>query len=427
MPKWGMVDSFVDPERHNVMWQILFRRMVGKLVKTGTLTVHFPDHSVATFGTGALPRVTVRILTEPALRRLVANPDLALGEGYMDGDLVIDGDDLHGLMQVVMINLAPERRLWWHRLADFGRFALRGLAQANDHARSRRNVEEHYDLSGALYDLFLDQDRQYSCAYFRSDQDTLEQAQAQKKAHIAAKLLLRPGMRVLDIGCGWGGLAITLARDYGVHVTGITLSTEQRAVANQRVRAAGLERQIDIRLMDYRQVTGSFDRIVSVGMFEHVGLPNYRAYFGGLARLLAPEGVALIHTIGRIAPPSSTNPFIAKHIFPGGYVPAMSEVLTAIEQEALWVADVECLRLHYAHTLRAWLTRFDANRDRVLKLYDARFVRMWRYYLIASEQCFRYDRQAVFQFQLSRAVDAVPITRDYLYTDTAASALKAAE
>lgn len=398
-----------------MMWQVIFKRMVAKLVKTGTLGVYFPDQSFAQFGNGTLPRITLRLTHTNAVRQLVMNPDLALGEAYMNGDLFIDGDDLHGLLHLLIMNLAPERRVWWHRLAGAARFALRGAAQTNGHTKSRRNVEGHYDLSGELYDLFLDQDRQYSCAYFRSDHDTLDQAQAQKKAHIAAKLLLQPGQRVLDIGCGWGGLAITLAREYGVRVTGVTLSTEQHAVATQRVRAAGLDRLVEIKLTDYRHVTGQFDRIVSVGMFEHVGVPNYRTYFSAVSRLLAPDGVALIHTIGRSSPPGATNPFIAKHIFPGGYIPALSEVVTAVEQDALWVSDVECLRLHYARTLRAWLTRFDANLDKVAQLYDARFIRMWRFYLIASEQSFRFDRQAVFQIQLCKTVDAVPITRDYLY------------
>ena len=401
------------------MWQAVFKHMVGKLVHSGTLVVYFPDQSFERYGDGTLPRITLRLISASALRQLVINPDLGLGEAYMNGDLVIDDDDLHGLLRLLIINLAPSRRIWWHRLAEAARFALRGAAQTNGHTKSRRNVEEHYDLSGELYDLFLDQDRQYSCAYFRTDHDTLEQAQIQKKAHIAAKLLLQPGMNVLDIGCGWGGLAITLARDYGVQVTGVTLSTEQHAVATRRVRAAGLERLVDIKLTDYRHVIGQFDRIVSVGMFEHVGVPNYRTYFGAISRLLSPDGVALIHTIGRSSPPGATNPFILKHIFPGGYVPAMSEVLTAVEQDNLWVTDVECLRLHYARTLRAWLTRFDANLDKVAQLYDARFIRMWRFYLIASEQCFRFDRQAVFQFQLSKSVDAVPITRDYLYAPPA--------
>ena len=408
------------------MWQSIFKRMADKLVQTGTLFVYFPDESFTRFGDGTSPHITLRMINVAALRQLVINPDLALGEAYMNGDLLIDDNDLHGLLQLLIMNLAPERRLWWHRLAEVVRFALRGAAQTNGHTKSRRNVEEHYDLSGELYDLFLDQDRQYSCAYFRTDHDTLEQAQAQKKAHIAAKLLLQPGMRVLDIGCGWGGLAMTLARDYGVRVTGVTLSSEQHAVATQRVHAAGLDRLVDIKLTDYRHVTGQFDRIVSVGMFEHVGVPNYRTYFGAVSRLLTPDGIALIHTIGRTSPPGTTNPFITKHIFPGGYVPAMSEVLTAVEQDNLWVTDVECLRLHYARTLRAWLTRFDANLDKVAQLYNARFIRMWRFYLIASEQCFRFDRQAVFQFQLSKSVDAVPITRDYLYAPAEVSRVLAA-
>ena len=401
------------------MWQAVFKHMVSRLVQTGTLRVYFPDQSYAGFGDGTWPQITLRVINVTALRDLVMNPDLAWGESYMNGDLLIDDDDLHGLLHLLIINLAPDRRVWWHRLAEAARFALRGAAQTNGHVKSRRNVEGHYDLSGALYDLFLDQDRQYSCAYFRTDHDTLDQAQAQKKAHIAAKLVLQPGLRVLDIGCGWGGLAMTLAREYGVQVTGITLSNEQHAVATQRVHAAGLDRLVDIKLTDYRDLTGQFDRIVSVGMFEHVGVPNYRTYFNTVSALLAPDGVALIHTIGRSSSPGATNPFIAKHIFPGGYVPALSEVLTAVEEGPLWVTDVECLRLHYARTLHAWLTRFDANRDKVARLYDARFIRMWRFYLIASEQCFRFDRQAVFQIQLSKTVDTVPITRDYLYAPAA--------
>jgi len=404
------------------MWEKVFRSMMEKLVRTGTIVVYFPDHSAASFGDGTLPRVVVRIVDPGFVARVVRNPDLAFGEGYMEGGFLVDDDDLHGLLQIVLQNLRQGHRLWWHRVVAWWRMARRRLDQGNSHDRSRHNVRSHYDLSDALYDLFLDKDRQYSCAYFLADTDTLEQAQERKKAHIAAKLLLRPGLRVLDIGCGWGGMAITLARDYGVHVTGVTLSHEQHAVATERVRAAGLESRVDIRLMDYRMVTGQFDRIVSVGMFEHVGLPNYRTYFSTVRDLLTPGGTALIHTIGRSSPPGATNPFITRHIFPGGYVPAMSEVLTAIEHEDLWVTDVECLRLHYAKTLRHWLTRFDANIHQVVKLYDERFVRMWRFYLIASEQGFRHDRRAVFQFQLSRSVEAVPITRDYIYRRMSAPA-----
>ncbi len=406
------------------MWNYLFKQILAKLVKTGTLILYFPDHSAARFGNSEAPRVTVRIVDPALIARLVRNPDLAFGEGYMEGGLTVDGDDLQGLMQIVLQNLEPNRRVWWHDLARRFRMIRRHHEQANGHRKSRRNVERHYDLSGSLFDLFLDKERYYSCAYFRSETDTLEQAQVQKVAHIAAKLLLRPGMRVLDIGCGWGGLAIRLARDHGAHVTGVTLSQEQYAFATERVRAMGLQSNVDIQLKDYRAVSGSFDRIVSVGMFEHVGVPNYRAFFGTVRDLLLPDGVAVIHTIGRAEPPGATNPFIARHIFPGGYVPAASEVLTAIEQETLWATDVECLRLHYAKTLQVWLERFEANVEKVAMLYDERFIRMWRFYLVASEQSFRFQRQAVYQFQLARSINAVPITRDYLYSETVAHKAK---
>jgi cyclopropane-fatty-acyl-phospholipid synthase len=277
-------------------------------------------------------------------------------------------------------------------------------------------VQHHYDLSGELYDLFLDTDRQYSCAYFADPSMTLEQAQAAKKHHIAGKLLLRPGMRVLDIGCGWGGMALTLAQDYGVDVVGVTLSTEQHKVATERAKAAGLSEQVSFRLMDYRDVEGQFDRIVSVGMFEHVGAPHYRAYFKSVQELLAPDGVALIHTIGRSQPPGTTSPWITKYIFPGGYAPALSETAAAYEASGLVAADIEVWRLHYAETLRHWYMRFMDNIDKARALYDERFCRMWRYYLVASELTFRLSNQVVFQMQLTPKQDAVPLTRDYLYS-----------
>jgi cyclopropane-fatty-acyl-phospholipid synthase len=301
---------------------------------------------------------------------------------------------------------------------------MRAIDQHNPMTIARKNVAHHYDLSGALYDLFLDSDKQYSCAYFRHPDDTLEQAQAQKKAHIAGKLLLEPGMRVLDIGCGWGGMALTLARDYGANVLGVTLSEEQHKVATARAAAEGLQDKVEFRLTDYRKVQDRFDRIVSVGMFEHVGVPHYGEYFTQVHDKLTEDGVALIHTIGRAFPPGYTNPWIAKYIFPGGYVPAMSEVMKAVEQKDLWVTDVEVWRLHYAETLRHWHARFMANRDKVARLYDERFCRMWRYYLIAAEMTFRYNRQCVFQFQISRRQDAVPLTREYLYADLQGEELK---
>jgi cyclopropane-fatty-acyl-phospholipid synthase len=289
------------------------------------------------------------------------------------------------------------------------------LRQINGLGASKKNVAAHYDLTPALYDLFLDADRQYSCAYFRDARNSLEQAQADKKAHVARKLLIAPGMRVLDIGCGWGGLAITLARDFEAHVVGITLSEEQLAVARRRAEEAGLSGQVEFRLQDYREVEGTFDRVVSVGMFEHVGVPNYRTYFRTVRDRLAPDGVALIHTIGHAGPPSPTNPFIARHIFPGGYIPSLSEVAPAIERAGLRLCDLEAWRLHYAHTLRHWFDRFTARADEAEAIHDARFVRMWKFYLAASEATFRWGRQDVWQFQLSRKADSVPVTRDYLY------------
>lgn len=397
------------------MWERLLGQMLHSLIRKGRLRVILPSGAVRSFGDDG-PEVIVH-LTDPDLpRRIVLNPDLAVGEAYMDGSFTIEGDDLHGFLGLVLENRGNGASSLPLKVNQTVRRAMRRLQQNNPIARARRNVAHHYDLSGDLYDLFLDEDRQYSCAYFRTPDDTLEQAQIQKKQHIAAKLLLEPGMRVLDIGCGWGGTALTLARDFGVHVTGVTLSREQHKLATARAAEAGLSDRIDIRLTDYRQVTDQFDRIVSVGMFEHVGAPHYREYFGFVRDHLTEDGVALIHTIGRMEPPGTTSPWILKYIFPGGYVPAMSEALSAIERERLWVDDVEVWRLHYADTLRHWYARFVANEDKARALYDERFCRMWRYYLVASEMTFRSYRQAVFQFQLSRRQDAVPLTRDYLYS-----------
>jgi len=384
-------------------------------LREGNLVVHLPNHQFVNFGDGSGQRVIVRLKNQRVIRRLVSNPELALGEGYTNGDITIADDNLHGLLEIVVRNYNNQTLNWWAHGLKRLRIARRRFDQNNFASIARRNVAHHYDLSGKLYDLFLDHDRQYSCAYFKHPDDTLEEAQANKKSHIAAKLLLAPGQRVLDIGCGWGGMAISLARDYGVHVVGITLSKEQFNVASARAHAAGLSDQVEFRLCDYRNVSGPFDRIVSIGMFEHVGLPHYDTYFQRIQDLLAPDGVALVHTIGRCAVPDATNPWISKHIFPGGYVPSMSEVLPAIEKADLWLDDVETLRLHYATTLRHWYERFQSNRDKVAAIYDDRFVRMWRFYLVASEQTFRFGPQAVFQFQLSRAQDAVPLTRDYLY------------
>ncbi len=400
--------------------------MIDRFILTGALDVTYPDGQRHRYGPG--PGLDAHItLTDPALpRRLVLSPELALGEGYMDGTLTIAGDDLDGFFALMLRNAAhPPAGL---RALDLHlRRWKRWWDQANPAHRSRENVAHHYDLSGALYDLFLDADRQYSCAYFTDPDMTLDQAQIAKTHHIAAKLCLKPGMEVLDIGCGWGGMALTLARDYGVRVLGVTLSREQHKLAGDRARRAGLSDRVRFELMDYRDLRGQFDRIVSIGMFEHVGLPQYGTYFDQIRDRLAPGGVALIHTIGRAAPPGATSPWIAKYIFPGGYVPALSEMSAAVERAGLYPTDLEVWRLHYAQTLRHWHDRFAANQHRARALYDDRFCRMWRYYLKASEHSFRHNRQCVFQFQLARRQDAVPLTRDYLYAARPPAALRAAE
>lgn len=397
------------------MWNRVFDTSLRRLVGTGTLTVVDADGTARTYGAGDPPQVTVHLKDPDLPQKLLRNPDLALGEAYMDGRLTIEGDDLPALMALLLMNRGDGRTIPAIQANLALRRILRRMAQDNPLPRARTNVEHHYDISQALYDLFLDADLNYSCAYFKHPEDTLETAQAQKKAHVAAKLLLEPDMRVFDIGCGWGGMALTLARDHGARVLGVTLSEEQHRVASQRVQEAGLAERIELRLADYRTVTGSFDRVVSVGMFEHVGVPHYREYFSHVRERLTQDGVALIHTIGRNTPPGSTSPWITKYIFPGGYVPALSEMMAAVEKEQLWATDVEVWRLHYAETLLKWRERFEANIASVREMFDERFCRMWRYYLVASEMSFRHYNQVVFQLQLARRQDAVPLTRDYLY------------
>ena len=293
--------------------------------------------------------------------------------------------------------------------------ALSYTDQHNPARRAQRNVAHHYDLNGRLYSLFLDRDRQYSCAYFPNGDETLDEAQAAKKYHIAAKLCLdRPGLEVLDIGSGWGGLALTLARDYGARVTGITLSSEQLRESRARAEAEGLADRVRFELCDYRNLSGSFDRIVSVGMFEHVGLPYYRAFFDSVRRLLHPDGIALIHAIGRLDGPSFTSKWLAKYIFPGGYSPALSEVVPVVERSGLLMTDIEILRMHYAQTLRLWRRRFAANRDAIASLYDERFCRMFEFYLAGAELSFRVQSHMVWQMQLAHKIDAVPLTRHYI-------------
>ena len=393
--------------------------ILKRFVVLGRLSVRWPDGAISTYAGEAGSEAVLEIRDARTVRRLALNPAMAVGEAYMDGGLVPVGCSIYDVLDVLIANLSARgggnpvvgvRQ----KVAD----ATRRIAQFNPAPRSRRNVAHHYDLNGRLYSLFLDRDRQYSCGYFPRGDETIDEAQVAKKRHIAAKLLLnRPDLRVLDIGCGWGGLALTLARDYGARVTGITLSTEQLAEARARAKAEGLDDRVTFELMDYRSMTRCYDRIVSVGMFEHVGVGHYQQFFEVVKRCLAPDGVALLHAIGRSDGPSSTNPWIAKYIFPGGYCPSLSEVFPAIEKTGLIATDLEVLRLHYAETLRHWRRRFMANRDAIATIYDERFCRMFEFYLAGCELAFRRQHHMIFQIQLTREQTAAPLTRDYI-TDT---------
>jgi len=393
---------------------VLLANLLARIVGIGRLRLVDAGGAAHTFEGSPGPSVAVRLHDRSLLWKLIARPRLYLGEAFMNGQLTIEEGTLYDLIDLLAVNLEalPEGFATWMLSGSFN--PLRRLHQINPAARARRNAAHHYDLSDQLYDLFLDRDRQYSCAYFRDGSDDLDTAQLDKKRHIAAKLLVRPGQKVLDIGSGWGGLALYLASECGADVTGLTLSVEQHKTATRRAAAAGLSDRVRFHLRDYRDEAGRYDRIVSVGMFEHVGLNHYRSFFSKLKLLLAPDGVALLHSIGRKDGPGSTNPWIRKYIFPGGYIPALSEVLPTVERLRLWVTDVEILRLHYAQTLSAWRRRFERNRDSIRAIYDERFCRMWEMYLVASEIAFRRQDLMVFQMQLAKSVAAVPLTRDYM-------------
>ena len=392
---------------------MLLTQLIKPLITIGRLRV--VDARGRSYVFEGSPGTSVAIkLHDPVLHwKLLARPRLVLPEAYMDGKLTIEEGSLYDLVDLLAANLEGLPDGFLSRFLNGSIAPLRRLRQYNPVARAQRNAAHHYDLSDKLYELFLDQDWQYSCAYFYDEDDDLDTAQLNKKRHIAAKLLIRPGQRVLDIGSGWGGLALYLARECGVDVTGLTLSVEQYRVAVRRAAAAGLSDRVRFHVRDYRQELGHYDRIVSVGMFEHVGINHYKEFFTRLKLLLAPDGVALLHSIGRMDGPGSTHPWIRKYIFPGGYFPALSEVLPVVEQSKLWVTDVEILRLHYAETLKAWRQRFERNRERLRAIYDERFCRMWEMYLVGSEVAFRRDGCMVFQMQLAKAIDSVPMTRDY--------------
>jgi cyclopropane-fatty-acyl-phospholipid synthase len=403
---------------------LLLRTFLKQVVQHGTLEVEDASGSRFTVGDGTGSPLAIRFADKRAPRQLVLNPALAFGELFMDGRLVVARGSIYDVLSLAASNLKLREPHPIAKARTRLRTALRRLQQRNCARRAKRNVAHHYDLDGRLYDLFLDPDRQYSCAYFEQPGQSLAEAQLAKKRHIAAKLLIEPGQRVLDIGCGWGGLALYLADHCGAAVTGVTLSEEQFTIANARARERNLASRISFRLQDYRAVRGTFDRIVSVGMFEHVGVGYYGAFFNKAAELLADDGVMVLHSIGRMDGPGACNPWIDKYIFPGGYIPALSEVLPAIERAGFVVADIEILRLHYAETLRAWRERFLARREEAKALYDERFCRMWEFYLAACECAFRHCGLMVFQIQLAKQQDAVPLTRDYIAAREAALAAR---
>ena len=400
----------------------LLDAFLARAVQRGTLKICYPDGHCRTFGEPdpALPAVAIRFTDNAAIRRVIRNPSVGTPEMYMAGRLLVDDDDIIGLLKVATANnrwergqnaldASPSAKLWATISYRIGRY--------NMSRRSKRNVAHHYDLSDQLYDLFLDADHQYSCAYYTSPHRSLEEAQDDKKAHLVAKLRAGPGMRVLDIGCGWGGLAIYIHQKTGADVLGVTLSEEQLKAARGRAVEAGVDQHVKFELIDYRRLTGQFDRIISVGMFEHVGTAHYDTFFRKCRNLLTEKGVMVLHTIGRAGGPGITDAFTTKYIFPGGYIPALSEIVKANEKLSWYVSDVEVLRLHYAYTLKHWYDRVVAARARIVTLYDERFYRMWIYYLAGSYVSFLNGSLVNYQVQFLRDRDALPITRDYMHHD----------
>lgn len=398
------------------LWKLLLDRRMSQTIRKGRLEIAYPDGSFRCYAGDARSGLAIRINSERWLRRIILDPELAFGEAYMEGGVEIDSGDIYDLLELIWANFltpAGKRR----SAPAFVRRSLRFLSQLNLPSRARQNASHHYDIGNEFYRLFLDEDLQYSCALHENPNATLEDAQLAKKNAISKKLLIEPNHSVLDIGCGWGGLALHLAGHDQARVEGITLSAQQLNAAKARAKKERLDGRVRFHLEDYRRITDQYDRIVSVGMIEHVGAPYFQEYFDQISRLLRQDGIALIHTIGRSHGPDATNPWIAKYIFPGGYIPALSEIMPAIERAGLYVLDIEVLRLHYAETLKEWRRRFHENAAAAERLFDSRFVRMWDFYLAGSELSFRYGDHAVFQIQLAKRQDAAPLTRRYLYED----------
>jgi cyclopropane-fatty-acyl-phospholipid synthase len=397
------------------MFRDILHRVLKRTLVKGSLEIVDADGTVYGLGDGTGLPVRIRFTSHASEIAVFLDPEMKLGEEYMNGGYVIEKGTVFDFLSVLLLNVGESGRTWWTRLPGRIRNALRRFADNNGPTKARRNVHVHYDLDGRLYNLFLDSDLQYSCAYFAPGIEDLEAAQIAKKKHIAAKLNLKPGQRVLDIGSGWGGLGMYLAEHYDVDVTGVTLSDEQFRVSNERAKERGLTDQVRFLLKDYRALHEKFDRVVSVGMFEHVGHTRYREFFQHVDELLRPDGVALIHTIAKYTGPGPINAWIARYIFPGSYLPTLSELAPVIERQGLWLTDLEVLRLHYAETLAAWNKRFQERRAEAAKIYDERFCRMWEFYLQLCEVAFRGMTLCVFQLQIAKDIGVLPITRDYMY------------
>lgn len=392
----------------------LIGRLIEKLLPKGSITLKSPGKAPTTYGKGGGKHLTVRFMDRRVGFEILRNPRLGLGEAYMDGRLIIEDGTILDLLEMIVGANRWEHGGAGRQALKKGKFSLKRLLRRNDAHRSKRNVAHHYDLKDDLYEAFLDDDRQYSCAYYTDPSNSLEQAQEDKKAHIAAKLFLKPGQTVLDIGCGWGGTALYLNRIADVDVLGITLSEEQLKVARRRAEEAGVADRVRFQLIDYRQLEGQFDRIVSIGMFEHVGAAHYDEFYAACKSLLKPDGVMLLHTIGKLGKAGDPDPFTDKWVFPGYHLPSLSQMSAASEKVRLIASDVETLRLHYAYTLREWLARFVAAREEIVRLYDERFFRMWEFYLSGGIVMFESGAACNYQVQYIRDRNAVPITRDYM-------------
>ena len=391
-------------------------KLIDRLLRQGSITVAEPGREPRTYGPGGGKHLTLRLADRKVVFDLLRNPRLAAGEAYMDGRLIVEDGTILDLLEMITRSNRWEEGGRGRKI--YGKSKLKqltALIRRNDPRRSRRNVAHHYDLGNELYETFLDADMQYSCAYYTDPGNSLEQAQSDKKAHIAAKLHLKAGQKVLDIGCGWGGTALYLHRAAGVDVLGITLSERQLAVARKRAKDAGVADHVRFELIDYRELDGQFDRIVSIGMFEHVGARHYDEFFSKCARLLKPDGVMLLHTIGRLGGAGSApDPFTDKYIFPGYHIPSLSQMSASSARARLITSDVEILRLHYAYTLREWLRRTRAARDKIVAMYDERFFRMWEFYLSGGVVMFETGAGCNYQVQYVRDRSALPITRDYM-------------